>query len=227
MRNRTLIAVLVFACAATTNIAVGSAWQAPVGVPPQPSPDDVARRRVAEDAAARVAQLNDKTPLQVQVVVSRYSGDKKIGSLPYVLTVNAGASSLRLEQSENSRLRMGSDVPVPSSVFTPVASEKAADGSAQPAPLRSFTYRSVGTNIDCRARSMGDGRFELGISIEDNSIIPDGGSPGGQQAAPSVRSFQSSQTLILRDGQSRQFTAATDRVSGEVVRIDVTLTVVK
>ena len=34
-------------------------------------------------------------------------------------------------------------------------------------------------------------------------------------------------TLVLRDGQTRQFSAATDRVNGEVVRIEVTLRVVK
>jgi hypothetical protein len=44
---------------------------------------------------------------------------------------------------------------------------------------------------------------------------------------PVFRSFRSTNTLVLRDGQTRQFTAATDRVSGEVVRIDVTLNVVK
>jgi hypothetical protein len=32
---------------------------------------------------------------------------------------------------------------------------------------------------------------------------------------------------MLRDGQSTQYTAATDPVSGEVLKIDVTLTVVK
>jgi hypothetical protein len=33
--------------------------------------------------------------------------------------------------------------------------------------------------------------------------------------------------LVMKDGQTREFTAATDRVSGEVVRISVTLRVVK
>lgn len=42
-----------------------------------------------------------------------------------------------------------------------------------------------------------------------------------------MRSFRSASTLVLRDGQTRQFTAATDRVNGEVVRIEVTLRVVK
>jgi hypothetical protein len=33
--------------------------------------------------------------------------------------------------------------------------------------------------------------------------------------------------MILKDGQSAQFTSATDKVSGEVTRVDVTLFVVK
>ncbi len=59
------------------------------------------------------------------------------------------------------------------------------------------------------------------------------GVPRGQKTTPNitglpvVRSFQTTNRLILKDGQTSQFTAATDRVSGEVVRIDITLKVVK
>jgi hypothetical protein len=38
--------------------------------------------------------------------------------------------------------------------------------------------------------------------------------------------FESSETLVLKDGQSSQFTAATDKISGEVTK-SITLTVVK
>ena len=44
---------------------------------------------------------------------------------------------------------------------------------------------------------------------------------------PVIRQFRSMNTMVLRDGQTRQFTVATDRVNGEVVRIEVTLRVVK
>jgi hypothetical protein len=44
---------------------------------------------------------------------------------------------------------------------------------------------------------------------------------------PVTRTFQSANTLVLRDGQTRQFTTATDRVSGEMARVDVTVRVVK
>jgi hypothetical protein len=33
--------------------------------------------------------------------------------------------------------------------------------------------------------------------------------------------------MVLRDGGTSQFTTATDKLSGEMVKIDVTLTVVK
>jgi hypothetical protein len=33
--------------------------------------------------------------------------------------------------------------------------------------------------------------------------------------------------MVLRDGQSTQFTAATDKISGEVTRAEMSLTVVK
>jgi hypothetical protein len=43
--------------------------------------------------------------------------------------------------------------------------------------------------------------------------------------SPVFRSYESRNTLLLRNGQSRQYIAATDRVSGEIVRIEVTLRV--
>jgi hypothetical protein len=186
---------------------------------------NAARQRAAEQQAATIARLNDKTPLQVQVTVSRYTGDKKTSSMPYVLTVNAGASAITLNNAENSRLRMGSQVPVPSPGF---ASIKRADGSTGTEQRRTYNYQEIGTNIDCKARSMGDGRFELGISVEEKSVFTDVKDAALDGASiPVIRSFQTSQNLILRNGESRQFTAATDRVTGEVVRIDVMLTVVQ
>ena len=44
---------------------------------------------------------------------------------------------------------------------------------------------------------------------------------------PAFRTFKSTFVPILRDGQTAQYTAATDPVIGEVVKIDVTVTVLK
>jgi hypothetical protein len=39
--------------------------------------------------------------------------------------------------------------------------------------------------------------------------------------------FRTTNALVLRDGQSTEFTAATDKSSGEGIKAAVTLTVVK
>jgi len=154
-------------------------------------------------------------PLEIEIVISRFQGDKKISSVPYLMAVNA--------EGGESKLRMGTDVPVYNTAFTPVAATKDA-----PQPLRSYNYRSVGTTITSSARSAPENRFELNLAVEDSSVYTgtEKTVPGGE-GMPVFRSFNSSNTLLLRDGQTRQYTAAVDRVSGEVVKLDVTLRVVK
>jgi hypothetical protein len=160
--------------------------------------------------ASRRDTLGPLVPLDVQVVVNRYQGDKRVSSLPYSLAVNANDRTV-------SGLRMGARVPV-------------QRGATAPPNLPPVEYQSIGTNIDCFARTMDDGRFQVNIVIEDSSIyenVPGAVQPSTDDKAPVFRSFKSTNTLVLRDGQTRQFTAATDRVNGEVVRIEVTLRVVK
>ena len=74
-----------------------------------------------------------------------------------------------------------------------------------------------------------DGSFQLRLNVEDTSVYTGGQDPSlpKVEQMPVFRTFRSTNTLVLRDGQSRDFTAAADRVSGEVVRIAVTLRVVK
>jgi hypothetical protein len=86
----------------------------------------------------------------------------------------------------------------------------------------------VGTNIDSGVRPLPDGRFEVFVSVEDKWVVNAAQSSGaGAATLPFVRSFQTSNTLVMRDGQTRQFTTAADRVTGEVVKVEVTLRVVK
>ena len=157
-------------------------------------------------------------PLRVQVVVSRLQGEKKIRSTPYTLAVVAN-------DNDKTSIRMGADVPIPQTVLG-----RGADGGAG-VPQVTYTYRTIGTNIDCTAVTREDGLFKLDIGIEDSSVFlteKEGGAgtnPVG--GMPTLRSFRSTFNLLLRDGQSAQHTAATDPVSGEVMRVDVTLTVIK
>ena len=153
-------------------------------------------------------------PLEIQVVIARYQGEKRVSSMPYVMAVNANGAP--------ASLNMGADVAIPSGPITPPADGK-------PYPPVMYNYRSIGTNIVCGATTADEGRFDLNISIDDSSVFvkEDGAPSTGVGNMPAFRSFKSRNTLLLRDGQTRQYTAATDRVSSETIRIEVMLKVVK
>jgi hypothetical protein len=168
----------------------------------------------------RIVKAGQTIPVDVEVVISRYQGDKKVSSLPYALTVNARYQEVR--DQHRTILKMGGQVPVP--VMMP---QPAPDGGAPPAPMGPVAYKDIGTQIDCAARPLDDGRFELFISVEDTAVASPPSAAGQQPTMPALRTFASSNTIVLRDGQTRQFTAAADRITGEIVRVDVTLRVPK
>lgn len=158
-------------------------------------------------------------PLQVQVVVSRFRGEKKVSSVPYTLSVNAASG-------RPSQLRVGAEVPIPT-MAKPTIGGKPLNDIPVGGPVQ---YRPLGTNIDCSAIVTEDDRFQVSLTIEDSSIYVDGQAVEGVPKAgepPIIRSFRFSNEFTLRSGQSTQFTAATDRIVGEVIRVDVTVNVVK
>ena len=164
-------------------------------------------------ADSRVAVAQEKqalVPLKVQLVVSRHVGDKKISSLPYTLWVTAN-------DKRPTSVRMGVTVPVPSSVVT-------KEGVETP----SYSYRDVGTNIDCQAIGQPDGQFNLEIKLNDSSVSFDSRDSGqALKGIPAFRNFTSNFSILLKDGQTAQYASATDPVSGETLKVDVTVNVLK
>src|SRR5262245_20606720 len=79
------------------------------------------------------------TPLQVQIVISRYQGEKRVSSLPYTLSMSTSSGM------SQANLRLNSEVPVPTTIFSPAGDGKPSASST------SYTYRTVGTNIDVRS----------------------------------------------------------------------------
>lgn len=188
------------------------------GQDPSPAAPEAPARSQSSPDVRDASRGSSPTPLRVQVVFTKYQGETKVASLPYTLTCNTG-------ERQPAVLRMGIEVPVP----VPLK-----DSSGL-----SIQYKSVGTNIDCRAGVPSpDGRFRLDLQVEQSSIYsapedkerrpkPPGMTDAGPAGVPMFRTFRSTFNPILRDGQTVQYTAATDPVSGEVVKIDVTVNVVK
>ena len=160
-------------------------------------------------AAAAPPAKDASVTLKVQVVVSRRQGEKLIGRQPYTITVSP--------DNPAATLRMGLQVPVTST---------SENGKI------AFNYRDVGMSIDCSARTLGDGKYRLTLSMDDASVVSDDSAASARAPAPGgvpqFRSFRlSNQIAVLRDGQTAQLTSATEKGTGEIVTVDVTLNVVK
>ena len=149
--------------------------------------------------------------LKVQVVLSRYEGERKLASMPYTMLVNAGDRDNRVT------LRMGVALPVTTT---------GKDG-----PI--VSVYDVGTNMDCTATVGDAGRFKINLAVNHTSVLESdqkqlqAAIPRPGASAQLIRSFTSSFSLNLKDGETGQSIAATDPVTGEVMKIDVTVHVVR
>jgi len=153
----------------------------------------------------------DKTIVSVQLVLSRYEGDRKTSSLPFTMLATADRSQVSI--------RTGSQVPI-------VTTSTPTDGKQ---PAQSFQYIDVGTNVDCNVSPGDSGRFKVIINVQDRSVL-ERNSPGVRgvpqvATTPMMRNFTYTNSVLLRDGETRQFVTASDKASGETIRIDVTLKV--
>ena len=168
--------------------------------------------RAQDKPAAPAAEAKAPiVPLKVQVVISRHQGEKKISSMPYTLSMNAGSRAT---------IRVGSRIPV--------VLISGTDPQLGGPKTGAVNYQDVGTNLDCGSTALDDGRFLLSITVDDSSVYADDQVlPGGAKGNPSFRSFRASNSMVLKNGETGQFTTAIDKVSGEIVKVDVTLTVLK
>jgi hypothetical protein len=91
-------------------------------------------------------------------------------------------------------------------------------------PTTSFTYRPVGTNITCSATALGNGLYRLLLNVSDSQIFRQNTSG---VAGPVFQNFKTTNSPILRDGGTVQFAVGTDKTTSEVIKLDVTLNVVK
>jgi hypothetical protein len=161
-----------------------------------------------EKPAPEAAPL--EIPVKVQVVLSEFDGTQTVSKLPYTLNMLAvGPHNLHA-----AHLRFGVRVPI-------------STGSNQ------FTYQDVGTNIDGTALLRGEGEYRLDFTVDRSSVtVPDKGTdwkPGQSYATtqPLIRSFRDDFTVVMKNGQTVEGTSAVDPVTGHVLKVDVTLTVLK
>lgn len=164
-------------------------------------------------ATGHAQQKSKLIPLKLQVVFSEFEGEKKVSSIPYMLSVTAGEEA----RGAGSKIRVG--------VRVPLLVQMKEGAQTQ--------YQNVGTDIDSFAQSLGDGNFKIILSVSRSFVYSPGGKLGDlmpdQQVSttPIFRDFRAEFDLLLKDGQTVQSAMATDPVSGRVLKVDVTITLVK
>ncbi len=98
---------------------------------------------------------------------------------------------LRASEGQTTQARFGDQIPVPVTVFTPIAT----GGTAQQ-PLTSFDYKNVGVNIDLTPRVHHDGDVTLSLKLEISSLGP------LFQDKPTFRNRTVTSVIRLRDGET-------------------------
>ena len=102
---------------------------------------------------------------------------------------------LRGAEGQEINLNLGDQIPVPATVFTPVA-----QGGANFNPLTSFNYKDVGVNVQVTPHVTFDGDIILDLLVENSTRGQDVNIAG--QNLPSFGSRRVQTRLRLRDGES-------------------------
>ena len=142
----------------------------------------------------------EPVPVKVQIVFSRYEGDRKTSSLPYTMLISANGDRVQIQANAN--------VPIPSS-----------NGS--------YTYTNVGTSIDCTVTTEAGGRYKVALNLRDNlPIAPKNTASNANSKPPDTLTFGNFNyqgSISMKEGETKQIISSADRATGEVVKVDVTL----
>jgi len=136
---------------------------------------------------------------KLTVVLSRVNGEKRVANLPFVMILAA---------SDRSSVQMSSQVPIPT----------ITEGKS------GYTYQNVGTNMNASVSPREGGAYLVNLTVNDSQVLSD---TNGTGLSGRIQSFTVQSPLVLKDGGSIQFNAATDKTTGDVVKVDVTLNVIK
>jgi hypothetical protein len=157
----------------------------------------------ASAAQAQPQAQSDKIPVKLLVVISSFEGDKKVSSMPYTLLATANGSEVTFQS--------GSNVPIPSS----------NGGGA--------SYTNIGTTLRCTVTTEA-GSFKVSINFSDKTVLSNktpptsANSPVRNPDYPTLHDVNYISAVSIKDGETKQLISAPDKVTGEIMRIDVTLT---
>jgi hypothetical protein len=168
----------------------------------------------SQEKSAEKQKAEERTklniPVKVQLAFTELDGDKKVSSMPYSFIAVATDVNGRYEGTS---IRNGVRIPVET------------DSKDQ-----KISYMDIGSNVDCRTTVDDEGRFHLSVVFERSALYSASGEDKNishPEGAPVIRSFRANENFILRDGQTSESVLSTDPFTGHVLRVSITLNVIK
>ena len=154
--------------------------------------------RAQESPPARPSET-EKAPgrrTRVQFQETRQRGEATTATRPYVLTLHADGK--------------------PAKVFVGAQVILTTPGPGAPTSL----FKNAGAQAEVAVETLPDGRYRLNAKFEETSVLPGGVPPGDN---PILQIVRGESRLHLREGETVPFASAVDAVTGEVVRVDLTV----
>jgi hypothetical protein len=155
----------------------------------------------ASVAEAQPQTQADKIPVKLQFVISTFEGDKKVSSMPYTILATANGEQVTLLSGRNIPIQTGENT----------------------------SYIGIGTTFVCTVTTEA-GNFKLAINFDEKLLVaarkPEAatGLTTNAPESPSFRDVNYVGTIYIKAGETKQLISSPDRFTGEVTKVDVTLT---
>jgi hypothetical protein len=176
-----------------------------------PQPATAVAPVAASTPQVRPAVVQPPTPLRAEPAPApKFPFDTEAANVKVEVTItyqvgNAAPvkrmATLMVADQGRGSLRSGNQVAVPSTTYLPVVPAKSEGGVPAPAaPLTSFTYKSVGLNLDANRVYIQGNKARMDLSVEFSAI--DEKPSDGSGRPPSFPTFSQNLTLVLENGKS-------------------------
>ena len=174
----------------------------------------------AASAQPQPAAALPQTPLKIQFVLEEYDGAKKIASMPYTMSLTLSHPDRR---DSLGSLKAGVRFPVTVSTDRNTTQQQ---------------YIDIGTSINCWVWLWSGDRYLLSGDVEESLLAPRNAASESKEkdanladanpsVEPLIRQTRGSFIVALRDGQPQEAASLTDPITGHVIKVQVTLTVMK
>jgi len=161
--------------------------QATTPVPPQAKPATPTPRPEMAPPVAKPMSDYEAANVKVEVTITYQVGSGK--------PVQRTASLTVADQGRGS-LRSGTQVAVPTTTFMP-----AGTGGPATQPLTSYSYKSVGLNVDAQRVSVLGTKARMDLNVEFSAVDEKPGVAGVGGSYPLFPTFSQNLTLVLESGK--------------------------